>query len=139
MLLEEYYNSGDLNEAAVSLQVGWRAVGRVDRRRATAVRSTMLLLTCVCNARMPARKDALTHAHTQRCVPTPCAICFTQELDHPEFGHYFVKRALVTAMDKHAREREMTSVLLSTLYNEVGGRTGRGQELECAVPRGAGP
>ncbi|PSC74724.1 Programmed cell death 4 [Micractinium conductrix] len=61
MLLEEYYNSGDLNEAAVSLQ----------------------------------------------------------ELDHPEFGHYFVKRALVTAMDKHAREREMTSVLLSTLYNEV--------------------
>ncbi|PRW57868.1 programmed cell death 4-like isoform B [Chlorella sorokiniana] len=61
MLLEEYYNSGDLNEAAVSLQ----------------------------------------------------------ELDHPEFGHYAVKRALATAFDKHAREREMTSVLLSTLYNEV--------------------
>ncbi|KAL4436793.1 hypothetical protein ABPG75_003932 [Micractinium tetrahymenae] len=61
MLLEEYYNSGDLNEAAVSLQ----------------------------------------------------------ELDHPEFGHYMVKRALATALDKHDREREMTSVLLSTLYNEV--------------------
>lgn len=44
----------------------------------------------------------------------------SQELDHPEFGHYAVKRALATAFDKHAREREMTSVLLSTLYNEVG-------------------
>lgn len=44
-----------------------------------------------------------------------------QELDHPEFGHYAVKRALAAAFDKHAREREMTSVLLSTLYNEVGG------------------
>lgn len=42
-----------------------------------------------------------------------------QELDHPEFGHYAVKRALAVAFDKHAREREMTSVLLSTLYNEV--------------------
>ncbi|KAL4858246.1 Programmed cell death protein 4 [Chlorella vulgaris] len=61
MLLEEYFNSGDMHEAAVSLQ----------------------------------------------------------ELDHPEFGHYFVKRALATALDKHGREREMTSVLLSSLYNEV--------------------
>lgn len=41
------------------------------------------------------------------------------ELDHPLFSHYFVKRALTTAMDKHDREREMTSVLLATLYNEV--------------------
>jgi hypothetical protein len=31
-----------------------------------------------------------------------------------------VKRALATALDKHDREREMTSVLLSTLYSEVG-------------------
>ncbi len=30
-----------------------------------------------------------------------------------------MKRALAVAFDKHAREREMTSVLLSTLYNEV--------------------
>lgn len=47
-------------------------------------------------------------------VPFPA-----QELDHPEFGHYFVKRALTTALDKHDREREMTAVLLSALYNEV--------------------
>lgn len=47
-------------------------------------------------------------------------LMFEQELDHPEFGHYAVKRALATAFDKHDREREMTSVLLSTLYNEVG-------------------
>jgi len=60
-LLAEYFNSGDINEAAVSLQ----------------------------------------------------------ELDHPEFGHYFVKKALMAALDRHEREREMTSVLLSTLYNEV--------------------
>lgn len=42
-----------------------------------------------------------------------------EELDHPEFGHYFVKKAVTTALDHHDREREMTSVLLSTLYNEV--------------------
>lgn len=42
-----------------------------------------------------------------------------QELDHPEFAHYFVKKAIVTALDKHEREREMVSVLLSSLYNEV--------------------
>lgn len=42
-----------------------------------------------------------------------------EELDHPEFGHYFVKKAVTLALDRHDREREMTSVLLSTLYNEV--------------------
>jgi len=58
---QEYFNSGDLNEASISLQ----------------------------------------------------------ELDHPEFGHYFVKKVIVAALDRHEREREMTSVLLSTLYNET--------------------
>jgi hypothetical protein len=52
----------------------------------------------------------------------PAFACHPQELDHPEFGHYFVKRALATALDKHDREREMTSVLLSTLYSEVSRR-----------------
>lgn len=42
-----------------------------------------------------------------------------QELDHPEFSHYFVKKAITMAMDRHDAEREMTSVLLSTLYNEA--------------------
>lgn len=41
------------------------------------------------------------------------------ELDQPGLEHLFVKRALATAMDKHDREREMTSALLSTLYDEV--------------------
>jgi hypothetical protein len=42
-----------------------------------------------------------------------------QELDHPDFGHYFIKKAIVAALDRHEREREMVSVLLSSLYNEV--------------------
>ena len=41
------------------------------------------------------------------------------ELDHPEFGHYFVKKAITAALDRHDREREMISFLLSALYNDV--------------------
>ena len=41
------------------------------------------------------------------------------ELDHPEFGHYFVKKAITAALDRHDREREMISFLLSALYNDM--------------------
>ena len=44
----------------------------------------------------------------------------TQELDEPEYGHLFVKRAVTRALDKHNHEREMSSILLSALYGEVG-------------------
>lgn len=43
-----------------------------------------------------------------------------QELDEPEHGHLFVKRAVTRALDKHNHEREMSSILLSALYGEVG-------------------
>ena len=39
--------------------------------------------------------------------------------DEPELEHLFVKKAVTLAMDRHNREREMTSVLLSSLYGEV--------------------
>lgn len=42
-----------------------------------------------------------------------------QELDLPRYDHWFVKRAITLAMDHHDREREMVSVLLSTIYSEV--------------------
>ena len=42
-----------------------------------------------------------------------------QELDEPEYGHLFVKRAVTRALDKHNHEREMSSILLSALYGEV--------------------
>ncbi|KAG1680411.1 hypothetical protein FOA52_015502 [Chlamydomonas sp. UWO 241] len=42
-----------------------------------------------------------------------------EDLGAPDFMHYFVKRALVLALDRKDREREMTSVLLSSLYAEV--------------------
>ena len=45
--------------------------------------------------------------------------CCVQELDEPDYTHFFVKKVVTQAMDKHDREREMASVLLSTLYNEV--------------------
>jgi len=42
-----------------------------------------------------------------------------EDLGAPDFMHYFVKRAVVLALDRKDREREMTSVLLSSLYAEV--------------------
>lgn len=42
-----------------------------------------------------------------------------REMDLPLYDHFFVKKALTRAMDKHDREREMTSMLLSALYSEV--------------------
>jgi programmed cell death protein 4 len=41
------------------------------------------------------------------------------ELARPEFGHYFVKRALLAALDRHDREREMTSALLAALAGDA--------------------
>ena len=42
-----------------------------------------------------------------------------EDMAEPELQHFLVKRAVATALDKHNREREMTSVLLSSLYSEV--------------------
>jgi hypothetical protein len=40
-----------------------------------------------------------------------------KELDRPQLSHWFVKKALTLALDRHDREREATSVLLSNLYS----------------------
>ncbi len=42
-----------------------------------------------------------------------------QETGCSHFGWAVVKKAITLAMDRHDREREMTSVLLSSLYGEV--------------------
>jgi hypothetical protein len=47
------------------------------------------------------------------------ALTALEEADEPELHHYFVKRLLTIALDKHDHEREMTSLLLSTMYSEV--------------------
>jgi hypothetical protein len=39
--------------------------------------------------------------------------------DEPELEHVFVKKVVTLAMDRHDRERELASVLLSSLYGEV--------------------
>jgi hypothetical protein len=41
------------------------------------------------------------------------------DLGAPDFMHYLVKRVIILALDRKDREREMTSVLLSSLYAEV--------------------
>ena len=43
-----------------------------------------------------------------------------EEIDHPELGYYFVKRAVTHSLDRHDKEREMVSILLSSLYDKVG-------------------
>ncbi len=42
-----------------------------------------------------------------------------QELDEAEYNHFFVKKVITRAMDKHNHEREMASILLSALDGEV--------------------
>ncbi|KAK9819246.1 hypothetical protein WJX81_007334 [Elliptochloris bilobata] len=42
-----------------------------------------------------------------------------QELQQSGLHHLFVKRLVARAMDRHTREREMASVLLSSLYSQV--------------------
>ena len=44
------------------------------------------------------------------------------DLGEKDMLHYFVKKLLVLALDRKDREREMASVLLSSLYAEVGNR-----------------
>jgi hypothetical protein len=39
-------------------------------------------------------------------------------LDHPEFAHFFVKKAITLALDRHDKEREMVSQLLSFMYDK---------------------
>jgi hypothetical protein len=42
-----------------------------------------------------------------------------QDLDEPEFGHFFVKKTITLALDMHNREREMASALLAAMYTHV--------------------
>lgn len=42
-----------------------------------------------------------------------------QELQQPGLHHLFVKRLVGRALDRHNREREMASALLSSLYSQV--------------------
>ncbi|KAF8399833.1 hypothetical protein HHK36_015705 [Tetracentron sinense] len=42
-----------------------------------------------------------------------------RDLGSSEYHHYFVKRVISMAMDRHDKEKEMASVLLSALYADV--------------------
>ncbi|KFM26575.1 Programmed cell death protein 4 [Auxenochlorella protothecoides] len=49
---------------------------------------------------------------------TEVAACL-RDLGSPQYGYWVVKRAVVGALDRHDREREMTSVLLAALHGEL--------------------
>ena len=53
------------------------------------------------------------------CLKIKIPLVHVQELDEPEYNHFFVKRLVTRAMDKHNHEREMASILLSALHGEV--------------------
>ena len=84
-----------------------------------------------CGIRNSATSSALTLCHGIACqVATLLEEYFSSgdlgeaagelaDMGEPELQHFFVKRAVTAALDKHNREREMTSVLLSSLYSEV--------------------
>ncbi|KAG6543294.1 hypothetical protein Mapa_015208 [Marchantia paleacea] len=42
-----------------------------------------------------------------------------RDVGSPNYHHYFVKKLISMAMDKHDREKEMASVLISALYNDT--------------------
>ncbi|XP_074583857.1 MA3 DOMAIN-CONTAINING TRANSLATION REGULATORY FACTOR 1-like [Curcuma longa] len=42
-----------------------------------------------------------------------------RDLSSDEYHHFFVKKLVSMAMDRHAKQKEMASVLLSTLYADV--------------------
>ncbi|KAH7298781.1 hypothetical protein KP509_25G058900 [Ceratopteris richardii] len=42
-----------------------------------------------------------------------------RDLKLPEYDHYFVKKLISMALDRHDREKEMAAVLLSSLYADV--------------------
>lgn len=42
-----------------------------------------------------------------------------RELGMPNFNYYFVKKLVSMAMDRHDKEKEMTAILLSSLYADV--------------------
>ena len=56
-----------------------------------------------------------------------------EDMAEPELQHFLVKRAVATALDKHNREREMTCLLLSSLYSEV-----RASKLQSRCNESAG-
>lgn len=41
------------------------------------------------------------------------------ELGMPNYNYYFVKKLVSMAMDRHDKEKEMTAILLSSLYADV--------------------
>lgn len=47
------------------------------------------------------------------------AVMALQEVDQPNFHHHFVKKVVTRALDRPDRDRELASVLLSTVYGEV--------------------
>lgn len=55
-----------------------------------------------------------------------------EDMAEPGLVHFLVKRACATALDKHNREREMTCLLLSSLYSEV-----RLHGTQCTPSEGA--
>ncbi|KAL3677499.1 hypothetical protein R1sor_027447 [Riccia sorocarpa] len=42
-----------------------------------------------------------------------------RDVGSPDYHHYFVKKLISMAMDRHDRDKEMASVLISALYNDV--------------------
>ena len=58
-----------------------------------------------------------------------------EDMAEPGLVHFLVKRACATALDKHNREREMTCLLLSSLYSEVR-LHGTLAQSEALLPRG---
>jgi MA3 domain len=62
-------------------------------------------------------KDIISEFFASGDIPE--AITALLESDHPGFHHYFVKKLVIAALDRHDRDRELTCVLLSSLYGEV--------------------
>ncbi len=134
-MLEEYFSSGDVGEVAYSLAEQVRPAGwvlnfymsdLVCTREVKDAPCTSVRLTALSQLELDCNPTELNQLPGQRIhgdwdLDTSWVrqweACCTQ--DEPELEHVFVKKVVTLAMDRHDREREMASVLLSSLYGEV--------------------
>ena len=132
MILQEYFSSGDAGETSTALQV----CNPFALPCHSPVPMCLGVRPWCCTSNLLAR--ASLHG---RCAHTSGVPARAQELQQPGLHHLFVKRLVGRALDRHNREREMASALLSSLYSQARPRrrTGTTNTAIPPVPRSRTP
>ena len=128
MILQEYFSSGDAGETGTALQVRKTLALPCPSPVPRAPTPRVVLPWC-CTSNLAYKCKVAFLA----CLDDKCACLCAQELQQPGLHHLFVKRLVGRALDRHNREREMASALLSSLYSQVRSRLRCGMLLGCCL------